>query len=66
MAGIAKYPIDAWEVMGNPCFTSEKWAMICMIMAEKGQRQEGLTEEERTALQDLFLVSNSMAPGWLL
>ena len=62
MAGVAKYPIDAWEAEKNPCFTSEKWAMICMMMAEKGLGQGGITSEEYNAFQDLFNVSSHMVP----
>lgn len=63
MVGVARYPLDAWAAVGNPCFTSEKWAMICMLMAEKGLKvtKEGITPEEYNALQELFSVSSKMA-----
>ena len=38
MEGVAKYPLDAWILAGNPCFTNEKWAMMCLLIAEKGMR----------------------------
>ena len=35
MEGVAQYPIDKWICAGNPTFTNEKWAMICLLIAEK-------------------------------
>ena len=35
MKGIAKYPLDQWLDEEAPCFTREKWAMICLLIAER-------------------------------
>ena len=40
MEGVAKYPLDAWITAGAPEFTSEKWAMICILLAERGKGAE--------------------------
>ena len=60
MEGIAKYPLDAWEKAGNPCFTSEKWAMLCMRLADVGKNDGDMTEEDEAVFKNLFTVSSTM------
>ena len=38
--GVAKYPIDAWEAMGEPKLTTRGWIAMCMCIAQKNM--EGL------------------------
>eukprot|EP00974_Lingulodinium_polyedra_P130542 11214237-Lingulodinium_polyedra.AAC.1 len=33
--GIAKYPVDLWELNGAPVMTAKGWAKLCMMIAEK-------------------------------
>merc|ERR1712190_494645 len=59
MKGIAKYPIDAWELNGNPCFTSHKWALMCLSLAEVG-RAVALTRDEEKIFEKLFLAAEKV------
>ena len=60
MQGIAKYPLDAWIAAGNPCFTSEKWAMMCLLLAEKGRECQELSAQDVKIFEELFLVSSTL------
>ncbi len=63
MEGIARYPLDAWEDAGNPCFTEEKWAMMCLHLAEVGTNLKGISAEDVRVFENLFTVSSSMPHG---
>ena len=61
MDGIAKYPLDAWTRAEAPCFTSEKWAMICLLIAERamGPKQAaGFSNEDNEVFQKLFSAAS--------
>ena len=58
MEGIAKYPLDAWIKAGNPCFTEEKWAMMCMMLAAVSTDLKGIPKEDAMAFESLFTVSS--------
>ena len=63
MEGIAKYPLDAWAAAGNPCFTNEKWAMICMMLAEMGQKAVETGEfppADAEVFGELFVTASTM------
>ena len=60
--GIAKYPVDAWVKRGNPSFTTERWGMICMALAERALGFDDLSEKDRNVFEALFTVSTSLAP----
>ena len=60
MEGVAKYPLDAWLTAGNPCFTNEKWAMMCLLIAEKGKEMETFTVEDSEVFEKLFTISTTM------
>ena len=50
MAGVARYPVDAWIAADAPTFTNERWAMICLLIAERA-RQPSLAHS--FSLQDM-------------
>ena len=60
MEGVAKYPMDAWVAAGDPCFTTEKWAMMCMMIAEIGKEMTDVTVQDIQVFERLFTVSTSM------
>ena len=60
MEGVAIYPLDAWIKAGNLCFTTEKWAMMCMLIAENGARMENVTYDDIRVFEELFTVSTGM------
>ena len=66
MEGIARYPVDAWIKAGDPCFTSEMWAKICIVLAERAlispASQARLSNEDADVFERLLTVSTSLAP----
>ena len=63
MEGVARYPLDAWLTAGNPCFTVDKWAMVCMCIAERGMdmgANEMFNKEDSEVFEKLFTVSSAM------
>ena len=63
MEGVAKYPLDAWIKSGAPEFTNEKWAMICILLAErgKGATQSGaFSNQDAEVFEKLFTVATTM------
>ena len=63
MEGIARYPLDAWITAGNPCFTKEMWAKICLVLVERALgSQADLSEQDAAVFEMLFTVSTSLAP----
>ena len=63
MSGVAKYPLDAWIAAGDPCFTSEKWAMLCLMIAEKGMdasNEKMFSPQDRDVFERLFAVASQM------
>ena len=64
MEGVAKYPIDAWITSGAPSFTTERWAMICMLLAERGLEESKnleLPNEDREVFEKLFAAAENLA-----
>ena len=64
MEGVAKYPVDAWLDSGAPSFTTERWAMICMLLAERGLEEAKNTElppEDREVFEKLFAAADTLA-----
>ena len=63
MEGIARYPLDAWIKAGDPCFTKEMWAKVCLALAERALgSQTNLSEEDADVFERLLTVSTSLAP----
>ena len=63
MEGVAHYPIDQWMLAGNPTFTNEKWAMMCLMIAEKGKElasSRGLNDRDLEVFDKMFTVSTEM------
>ena len=63
MEGVAKYPLDAWIDSGAPCFTAEKWAMICILIAERGigaTQSQGFSIEDKEVFEKLFTTASTM------
>ena len=63
MEGVAKYPLDAWIASGAPEFTKEKWAMICILLAERGKgaaQPGGFSYEDKEVFERLFTVASAM------
>ena len=63
MEGVAKYPLDAWIDSGAPEFTNEKWAMICILIAERGigaTQSHGFSLEDKEVFEKLFTVASTM------
>jgi hypothetical protein len=60
LKGVAKYPIDAWKLAGNPVFTQEAWAKLCLLIAENGQRLNCLDDSEKLAYDELFTTSSRL------
>ena len=63
MEGVAQYPVDKWICAGDPTFTNEKWAMICMMIAEKGKElatPQGFNAQDREVFEKMFTVSTVM------
>ena len=63
MDGVAKYPLNEWISAGNPCFTTEKWAMMCMLLAELGPQVEGISAQDLEVFDKLFTVATSLKGG---
>ena len=64
MEGIARYPLDSWEAAGDPCFTTEKWGMLCMLLSEKGLDIPNLSQRDREVFEQLFTVATRVKDGW--
>ena len=61
MEGVAKYPLDAWISSAAPSFTTEKWAMMCLLLAEKGlDATKGFSTEDQEVFEKLFTTASSM------
>ena len=63
MEGVAKYPLDSWINTGAPCFTTEKWAMICILIADRGigaTQAFTFSNEDKEVFDKLFTVATSM------
>ena len=63
MDGVAKYPLDAWIDSGAPCFTNEKWAMICILIADRGigaTQSSGFSIEDKEVFEKLFAAATMM------
>ena len=63
MEGVAKYPLDAWIDSGAPEFTNEKWAMICILIAERGigaTQILGFPLEDKEVFEKLFSTATMM------
>ena len=63
MDGVAKYPLDAWISSGAPEFTSEKWAMICLLIAERGigpQQAGTFSNQDTEVFERLFSAASAM------
>ena len=63
MEGVAKYPIDAWVAAGNPCFTKEKWALMCILIAERGKEaagEYGFPFQDKEVFEKLFTTASTM------
>ena len=61
MDGIAQYPVDAWINANAPCFTSEKWAMICLLIAERAMgptQAAGFSNEDMEVFKKLFSAAS--------
>ena len=63
MEGIAKYPLDAWIRSGAPCFTTERWALMCLALAEKGldSTKSDFSPEDMRVFDQLFTTASAMA-----
>ena len=62
MDGVARYPLDAWEAAGNLCLTNEKWAMICLLIAERGIEMTStdcLNRADAEVFEKLFTISTA-------
>ena len=59
---VAKFPIDAWVTAGHPSFTTQRWGMICMALAEQALAFDDLSAKDREVFEALFNVSTSLAP----
>ena len=56
MEGVAKYPLDAWIESSAPCFTNEKSAMICILIAARGigaTQSQGFSIEDKDVFEKL-------------
>ena len=63
MEGVAKYPLDAWVESGAPCFTNAKWAMMCILIAERGigaTQAQGFSIEDKEVFEKLFATASTM------
>ena len=63
MDGVAKYPLDAWISSGAPEFTSEKWAMICLLIAERGigaQQAADFSAQDKEVFEKLFAAASAI------
>ena len=63
MEGVAKYPLDAWIDSGAPEFTNEKWAMICILIAERGigaTQSHGFSIEDKEVFEKLFATASKL------
>lgn len=63
MEGVAKYPLDAWAKADAPCFTTEKWAVMCLLLAEAGRdptKIHGISREDQEVFERLFDIASSM------
>ena len=63
MEGIAKYPLDQWNNSGAPCFTTEKLAMICMLLAERGKgatQSQAFSNEDKEVFEKLFAAASKI------
>ena len=61
MDGVAKYPLDAWITSGAPSFTTEKWAMICFLIAERGigaTQSSSFSSEDKEVFEKLFAAAS--------
>ena len=68
MEGVAKYPLDQWISSGAPCFTNEKWAMICILLAERGKgatQSQGFSIEDKEVFEKLFSTASTMKESGL-
>ena len=63
MDGVAKYPLDAWIAAGNPCFTTEKWAMMCLLLAEMGPQIQGISARDLEVFEGLFTAATTLKGG---
>ena len=63
MDGVAQYPLDAWIGAGNPCFTTEKWCMMCLLLAEKGREVQGASARDVEVFEKLFTVATTLQGG---
>ena len=66
MEGVAKYPLDAWISSGAPEFTTEKWAMICILLAERGKgavQAQGFSMMDAEVFDKLFTVASALKEG---
>ena len=61
MESVAKYPLDAWTISGAPCFT-EKWAMMCLLLAEKGldPTKSDFSTEDKEVFERLFATASAL------
>ena len=59
---VARFPIDAWVTAGHPSFTTQRWGMICMAIAEQALAFDDLAAKDREVFEALFNVSKSLAP----
>ena len=61
MEGVAKYPLDAWIASCAPSFTTEKWARMCICLAEKGTDvTKGFSVEDREVFEKLLTTASAM------
>ena len=63
MEGVAKYPLDAWIDSGAACFTTEKWAMICILIASRGigaTQANSFSNEDKEVFEKLFADATLM------
>ena len=64
MQGVAHYPLDAWNKAGDQCFTKEKWALMCLAIAETGldltTNSRYFTQADVEVFENLFTVSTKM------
>ena len=71
MDGVAKYPLDAWIEAGAPEFATEKWAMICILLAERGigaTQSSGFSMEDKDkrTVNCIISYSNSVGEQFLI
>ena len=61
--GVAKYPLDDWISVAAPNFTTEKWVMICLLLAEKAMdatMSQGYSTKDKEAFEKLLKTASML------